>query len=237
MYYSAILLVMSIVMIVIGRRSDMLRNGIFNVGNFQQLAISNGIKNPRPSFSLARTQLAFWTVIIISSFIYVVIAQSTGGIKVPYIDPVNLVLLGIAGGTTAVAKVIDNSQQDDQGNGIPQQDYPSNGFFMDIISDEKGVSIHRLQNVIWTLVVGVIYIIAVFGNDKTLPGQGVITKELLGLMGISAGAYLSLKTTENNSAVGASGVGAGVNGGVHVGANGSPAAGSSAAAAAKKGVL
>jgi hypothetical protein len=201
----------------------MLRNGIFNIANFQQLAISNGIKNPRPAFSLARTQLAFWTVIIVSSFIYVVIVQSTGGIAVPHIDPVNLVLLGIAGGTTAVAKVIDNSQQDDQGNGIPQQDYPSNGFFTDIISDEKGVSIHRLQNVIWTLVVGVIYIVAVFDNNKALPGQAIITPELLGLMGISAGAYLSLKTMENNNAPATSGVNAG-----------SPAAGSPVA---KKGVL
>jgi hypothetical protein len=209
MIYSAILLVMSIVMIVIGRRSDMLRNGIFNLANFRQLAISTGIKNPRPSFSLGRTQLAFWTVIVVSSFIYVVIAQSTGGITVPYIDPVNLVLLGIAGSTTAVAKVIDNSQQDDQGSGIPQQDYPSSGFFTDLISDDKGVSIHRLQNVIWTLVVGGIYIIAVFENHKTLPGKAVITPELLGLMGISAGAYLSLKTTENSTAPDTSGVNAG----------------------------
>jgi hypothetical protein len=80
---------------------------------------------------------------------------------------------------------------------------------MDIISDEKGVSIHRLQNVIWTLVVGVIYISSVF-NRKLLPDQTIISKELLGLMGVSAGAYLGLKTSENkNVPVTSSGVNAG----------------------------
>jgi hypothetical protein len=112
---------------------------------------------------------------------------------------VNLILLGIAGGTTAVAKVIDSSQQNNQGPSIPQQDYPSKGFFMDLISDEKGVSIHRLQNVLWTIIVGVIYISSVY-DRKILPDQTIINNQLLGLMGISAGTYLGLKTSENKNA-------------------------------------
>ena len=209
MIYSVILVIISAMVIIIGRRSAMLRTEIFNIVNFQLLAITMGIKKPRPAFSLGRTQLAFWTVIIVSSFIYTVVAQWSTGISVSYIDPVNFVLLGIAGSTTAFAKMIDNSQQDNQGKGIPQQDYPSSGFFMDIISDEKGVSIHRLQNVIWTVVVGVIYISAVF-DKKLLPDHTIISKELLGLMGVSAGAYIGLKTTENrNIPVMPSGVNAG----------------------------
>ena len=186
-------------MVIIAKKSAMLRNEIFNIANFQQLTLTLGIKKPRPAFSLGRTQLAFWTVIIVGSFIYTVYMHSAMGITVPEIDPVNLILLGIAGGTTAVAKTIDNSQQDNQGTSIPQQDYPSNGFFIDLISDGKGVSIHRLQNVIWTIVVGFIYVGWVFDN-KILPTQSVINNQLLGLMGISAGAYLGLKTSENKNA-------------------------------------
>jgi hypothetical protein len=177
----------------------MLRTEIFNITNFQQLTLTKGIRHPRPAFSLGRTQLAFWTVIIISSFIYTVYVHSTSGISVPPIDPVNLILLGIAAGTTAVAKVIDSSQQNNQGASIPQQDYPSKGFFMDLISDEKGVSIHRLQNVLWTIIVGFIYISSVY-DKKMLPDQSVINNQLLGLMGISASAYLGLKTSENKNA-------------------------------------
>lgn len=54
-----------------------------------------------------------------------------------------------------------------------------------------------------------IYISAVF-DKKILPDHTIISKELLGLMGVSAGAYIGLKTTENrNTPVAPSGVNAG----------------------------
>ncbi len=187
-------------MIIVAQKSAMLRTEIFNITNFQQLTLTQGLKCPRPAFSLGRTQLAFWVVIISSSFIYSVVIHITpAGIEVPAIDAVNLILLGIAGGTTTIAKVIDSSQKDNQGKSIPQQDYPSEGFFRDLISDEKGVSIHRLQNVIWTIIVGALYIATVY-YKKALPDETVITSQLLGLMGISTGTYLGLKASENKNA-------------------------------------
>src|SRR3569833_1195706 len=154
--YLIILIILSAIVIIIAEKSSMLRNEIFNDANFCKVAAT--MKNPekaRPSFSLGRSQLAFWTVIVISSFIYVFLKCSTAQhFDIPNLNDVNLALIGIAAGTTLVSKTIDNSQRDAQGDAIPQQDYPSKGFFIDIISDEKGVSIHRLQNVIWTIVVG-----------------------------------------------------------------------------------
>ncbi|WP_158995794.1 hypothetical protein [Mucilaginibacter sp. L196] len=180
----------------------MLRNQVFNQNNYANIAAANNIGNPKPAFSLSRTQLAFWTVIISSTFIYVVINFSSGtSIVIPNLPPVNLVLLGIAAGTSIVAKVIDNSQKDNAGNSISQQDLPSKGFLTDIISDENGISIHRLQNVIWTAIVGVIYIYYVIINSK-IPDGTIINNDLLGLMGISAGTYLGLKTTENSGGSG-----------------------------------
>jgi hypothetical protein len=200
MLYFIILTVFAVVVIIIGKMSTMLRTEIFNIDNFRQITLNKGIKKPRPAYSLGRTQLAFWTVIIVSSFIYtLILGLLKGPLSLPKIDPVNLLLLGIAGGTTSIAKVIDNSQQNNQGDAIPQQDMPSKGFFTDIISDEKGVSVHRLQNVVWIIIVGFIYIASVF-ERKILPDQTVINNQLLGLMGISAGAYLGLKTTENQNA-------------------------------------
>jgi hypothetical protein len=67
----------------------------------------------------------------------------------------------------------------------------------DILSDKNGVSIHRLQNVLWTLIVGVIYIQFV-ATQSSLPDETVLTDNLLMLMGISTGAYVGLKTMENS---------------------------------------
>lgn len=200
MYY-IILIVITAIMVIVANKSSMLRNELFNKDNFCKLADDKGIKNARPSFSLGRTQLAFWTVIIVSSFIAVTFCEgSLCNFKIPELNEVNLALLGIAAGTTLVGKVIDSGQKDSQGAAISQQDYPSQGFLIDIISDEKGVSIHRLQNVIWTLVVGFIYINYVACNECELPDENTITPQLLGLMGISTGAYLGLKLNENKNA-------------------------------------
>jgi len=197
MYY-LILGVATIIIVAIAIYSNLLRNKVFNPANFQNLAKSMGITNPKPSFSLGKSQLAFWTVIIVSSFIFVYISANPQKFISPVLDAVNLTLLGIAAGTTILAKAIDNSQQNNQGATIPQQDYPSQGFLIDILSDENGVNIHRLQNVIWTAIVGAIYI-AFVATSLLLPTDKVITTQLLILMGISNGAYLGLKASENKS--------------------------------------
>jgi hypothetical protein len=198
--YYVILIVMAVIICIIASRSEMLRNSIFNQANFTAIAAQEGIKKPRAAFSLGRSQLAFWTVIIVSSFIYVLIYNSSStSIVVPVLAGVNLALLGIAGGTTLVAQAIDNSQKDNSDGTVPaQQDYPSKNFLTDIISDDKGVSIHRLQNVIWTIVVGGTYI-AYVSTSKQMPNETIITGTMLGLMGISAGTYLGLKNNENNA--------------------------------------
>jgi hypothetical protein len=198
--YFIILFTLSAIVIIVSTKTSMLRNELFNEENFCKIAKAQNIKVPRAAFSLGRSQLAFWTVIIVSSFIDIFLKCSTmRDFDIPVIDSVNLTLLGIAAGTTLVSKVIDNSQKDNQGEAISQQDYPSKDFLTDIISDEKGVSIHRLQNVIWTVVVGAIYIGFVAGHEQ-LPDEKIITTQLLSLMGISTGAYLGLKLNENKNA-------------------------------------
>lgn len=199
MYY-IILLAFAVLMVLISQKSAMLRNTVFNPANFNAVAKSENIKKPKASYSLGRSQLAFWTVIVAASFVYLLLSQSAyPDINVPVLDTVNLTLISIAAGTTVVSKIIDSSQKDNPTEAIPQQDYPSEGFFIDIISDEQGVSIHRLQNVLWTIIVGGIYIAYVSGHT-TLPDDTILTTNLLGLMGISTAAYLGLKLNENKSA-------------------------------------
>jgi len=139
-------------------------------------------------FSLARTQIAAWTLVIVAAFVFIWIVS--GGL--PELNATSLILLGISIATTAAAGVIDSNQIE---KGSRPQDNPSRGFLLDIISDGKGVSIHRFQNVLWTLILIIYYISYTFLHLE-LPN---FSDNLLILLGISNGTYLGLKIPESTS--------------------------------------
>src|SRR4051812_1316215 len=56
-------------------------------------------------FSYARVQLAWWTLVILTSFITIILCSG----KVPVFDKYILILLGITAGTTLTARLIDLS--------------------------------------------------------------------------------------------------------------------------------
>jgi hypothetical protein len=63
-------------------------------------------------------------------------------------------------------------------------------FFHDLISDDAGrPALHRYQNVIWTVVLGIFFVYSV-AIDLTMPQ---FSDTLLALMGISAGTYIGVK--------------------------------------------
>ncbi len=73
----------------------------------------------------------------------------------------------------------------------------SNGFWHDLVADETGaVSVQRLQIVIWTLILGSIFVRTVY-EQLTMPE---FSGTLLALMGISGGTYLVGKSGEVTAA-------------------------------------
>jgi hypothetical protein len=64
------------------------------------------------------------------------------------------------------------------------------------MSDQTGISLHRFQMFVWTLVLGVIFIASVY-RSLEMPE---FSAGLLGLMGISSGTYLGFKVPENAAA-------------------------------------
>ena len=67
---------------------------------------------------------------------------------------------------------------------------PSDGWLMDVLKDDNGaVALHRLQVILWTFVLGVIFLVSVF-HMLSMPE---FNTTLLALMGISAGTYLGFK--------------------------------------------
>ncbi len=68
----------------------------------------------------------------------------------------------------------------------------SKNFLLDILSDTNGISFHRFQILIWTLILGVIFLVEVWQN-LTMPE---FDTTLLTLQGISSGTYLGFKFPE-----------------------------------------
>lgn len=71
----------------------------------------------------------------------------------------------------------------------PSQRSPSLGWYRDLLSDENGISLHRLQIVVWTVVLVGVFARAVW-RDLIMPDFDATT---LALMGVSSGTYLGFK--------------------------------------------
>jgi len=148
-------------------------------------------------YSFSRVQIAWWTVIVISSILFTWI--STGEFT---INSTVWILLGISAGTLGVSSAIDvkdlanaNAALGSQPNAVAQmsQNHDCEGFFKDILSDKDGISIHRLQSFVFNVSFGIFYLIQAF-DIYELP---VFDNNVLGLLGLSNGAYTLLKNSEN----------------------------------------
>lgn len=168
--------------------------GLYDRRDVTQPALPGGVTPAQSAatYSLARVQMAFWGLVVALSFLG--IYWTTGTMEV--INPQVLVLLGISaatglgsvliGGTkaeVAVRTVRDSDQ-------TPTRKYH---FLRDILSDGDGnVSVHRFQSILWTLVLGCVFIYTVI-STLTMPEFSVT---LLTLMGISNGTYLGFKYSD-----------------------------------------
>jgi hypothetical protein len=154
----------------------------------------------RKPWSFARTQLAWWTLIIVSAFVAILIKCNTA----PHLTSSALILLGISAATTTGARLIDVSDMKQDDIAGRHQDVGSEGFLIDLISNQNGASIHRLQALVFNLAYGVWMIVEVVNNlnngvacDLIIPN---IDTNALILLGISSGTYAVLKTPENKGA-------------------------------------
>ena len=166
---------------------------------FRTEILRDAVTGPRTDFrmvpySFARTQLLWWSVIIISCFCAyyghngLVFDLTNQG------DHTYLYLLGISMGTTAAAKIIDNT--DISQKVVRHQDANSSrGFLFDILSDDSGISVHRFQAVAFNTIFGLMFILH-FLKKGTFLELGEFE---LGLMGISSAAYIGMKLNENAS--------------------------------------
>lgn len=161
------------------------------------MATAEQRNNVNAPYSLARTQLAIWITVISSLYLHAILwnqCKLDVGINITA-----LILMGISAGTFATGAILDTIEIE---QGLPRsQDQPASKFFLrDILSDKNGISIHRFQNVIWTVIALLVYFYRY--NHKAIGADCLpeLDATLLALTGISSATYLTLKTRENTPA-------------------------------------
>jgi hypothetical protein len=177
--FFASLLAAAVLLLRLARRSDLLRS-------------PNGLPGPdgRRPYSLARFQLGFWFFLVVSAYLFLWLI--TGELNT--ITDSVLALIGIGSATALGASLIDTGQQATP-VGPALQRTGSGRFLSDVLSDGKGVSLHRFQMLVWTIVLGIIFCSSVY----RLLAMPQFSATLLGLMGISSGTYLGFKFPEKET--------------------------------------
>lgn len=219
--------------IVAGRHTDMLRDGP-SMGPIRQ------------TYSLARSQMAWWFVLILLAYVFVwlitgdrdtippsllglmgisavtavaAVAISPGttsraetlraGIAADLISieaSRERINAAIATATPALAALLERkrSEQEAAHDALVARAasltaiIPSRGFWRDLVSDDRGgVTLDRVQIVVWTLVLGIIFLSSVL-LELTMPE---FSGTLLALMGISSGTYIGFQmpATKNDA--------------------------------------
>ena len=193
-----IIIAIATLFILLGMFSNILRDEISDCAAFAANAAKKqaGARwkvDPSAPFSLTKVQFGLWTVIISSVYVYLSLCK--GDCAVGEINKTALVLMGIFAGTAVASSVIDKKEIADQR--VRHQNAPSEGFFIDILSDENGISLHRFQNFAWTVIAITVYLYKVTQSTAgcTLPE---LSDTLLALTGISSATYIVMKTKEND---------------------------------------
>jgi hypothetical protein len=164
MVWLALLIVVAIALVVYARRSDMLRDG-------------PPVDGVRQAYSLARAQMAWWFFLLVVgyTFIWLVTGERDS------IAPSLLGLLGISAATALAAVAVTPAGR---------RPATTTGWWHDLVSDDRGaVALDRFQVVVWTLVLGGVFLTSVFW-DLTMPE---FSGTMLALMGISSGTYIGFK--------------------------------------------
>jgi hypothetical protein len=218
--FFGIMLILVIVLVCLAKKKNLLRDG-------------GPIEAGSRPYSLAKTQMSFWGVLVFAAFLFVWMA--TG--RYEPLSPQVLGLMGISAVTGLSAVAIGSAKREQAKTDIAKLQAeqatletakntvaagtfpaasqarideiaksilelkketitpPSDGFVNDLLTDVNGLSFHRLQIVIWTLVLGVTFCVSVY-NVLSMPA---FPETLLVLMGISNGTYIGFKFSEKQA--------------------------------------
>jgi hypothetical protein len=131
-------------------------------------------------FSLGRLQMAWWTAITLASFVVLAVSrhQWHGVLNLQ-----TVLVLAIAAATMAGSSWVERGDGGSQAAG---------GFLADILYDDGGLCLHRVQLLLWSLVLGLSFIWTVV-TDASMPAFDFYK---LAVLAISGCTYVGFKTQE-----------------------------------------
>lgn len=136
------------------------------------------------TYSLARVQMAFWTVLILGGYAFLLgVCGSVDSLNASILS-----LMGIGAGTALGAAAVE-AQHDGHAEAATAK---SQGFWRDIFHGGTSGALHRIQLIAWTGIVGLVFLRSVIA-ELEFPD---LDATLLALMGISSGTYLGFKIPE-----------------------------------------
>lgn len=139
-------------------------------------------------YSFSKFQLWVWTLILIPLFVL-----HWGFVGNAILNPTVLVLLGISTGSLSTATIVQVAKAGSKNRNQLKSEIPggSQGFWKDILSDDKGkFSLVRLQNFLFTLTYVIIFVISFFEDNMDYPDFDTTS---FTLMGISTGGFVAGK--------------------------------------------
>jgi hypothetical protein len=131
-------------------------------------------------YSLARVQMAWWLAVTIGGFGYIWLVT---GRYLGVTGSATFVLLGMAGLTAGAARAVDDARS--------RNERLSRGFLADLGGFGR-IELHRVQLIVWTLVLGGIVLWRVFADFALAD----FDSNLLSLAAMINGIYIVLKTQE-----------------------------------------
>lgn len=191
------MVLITVLFIIASKRSNILRANLNLAPGIQVIPVvtdpTTQIAEKDIPYSLGRFQLAWWTYLIIMSFIYIWMCTDELG-NLP--DSIAL-LMGITGGTSIVSKISESLKISGPGAApitIDQfnTNFKSKHFIYDVISDENGISVSRFQFLFFSVFFGLFLVWQVIYNLQ-FPD---FPSGILLLMGISSTTYAGVKFGE-----------------------------------------
>lgn len=149
-------------------------------------------------YSLAKSQLAFWTVIMIGCYLFIYIDNPS---IVRVFNNTALELLGISMATSALAGATGPPVAGVATPTAPSVPRPApaaaaiqlhRNYILDILSDDQGMNLHRIQMVLWTLVFGGLFLYECY-KYRNFPN---FAQQNFVVMGISSATYVWFRRTE-----------------------------------------
>ena len=169
--------------------------------------------HPLGPYSLGKSQMAFWGLLVALS----VLGVFANTQMLEHVPEQVLVLVGISGATGLGAILIGSGTRSaeitrlrEQIAALPEdgqqrqvlmekvstlvnpQVTKSRGFFYDLVDDGNGPSFHRVQALMWTLILGAFFVWSI----SQVVAMPEFSATLLALMGISNAIYLGFKFPE-----------------------------------------